>query len=323
MLLIVVASLSLTLVTFRMASIVGAQWTAEMKCREYRNLTVLRTAIIPLTARPIPVFQEVFNCSHTVDVIVGGEEAQEGEFPHQALIGWPAEENHDEQYDFLCGGSLISERFVVTAAHCGSESSRGRPVVVRLGEHDLDNELDHQVDFDIIDIVRHPEYRGRSAYYDIALIKLKRTVKFSSYIRPACLWTSISLNYTTAIASGFGQLGFLTSPARKLNKVSLQFFGSERCNKAFPRNRKMETGIRDSQICAGSADGRDTCKGDSGGPLQVRTEEKGCLYHLIGIISWGQDACGYGHSLAIYTRIASYVRWIEQIVWETDKWIWD
>lgn len=111
--------------------------------------------------------------------------------------------------------------------------------------------------------------------------------------------------------------------ARKLNKVSLEIFNPDLCTEAFPKNRKMSNGITDDQICAGSSAGRDTCKGDSGGPLQVRIEKKGCLYHLIGIISWGQDACGYGNSLAIYTKIASYVSWIEHIVWDVDKWIWD
>ncbi|XP_058457823.1 serine protease snake-like [Malaya genurostris] len=321
--LLTVVSLSLFLVGSRVTEVVDAQWTAEMKCQGYRNLTVSRTAIIPLIARPVPVFQEMFQCSQTVDVIVGGEEALEGEFPHHALIGWPAEAQRDEEYEFLCGGSLISEQFVVTAAHCGADSARGRPVVVRLGEYDLENELDHQVDFDIAQIVRHPKYRGRTAYHDIALVQLKRKVKFSAFIRPACLWTSNSLNYTTAIASGFGQLGFLMKTARKLNKVSLQLFDSNVCEKSFPRIRKLQNGIIDSQMCVGSFDGRDTCKGDSGGPLQVKTEQQGCLFHLIGIVSWGQDACGYGQSLAIYTKIASYVSWIEQIVWETEVWIWD
>lgn len=167
---------------------------------------MIRTGIIPLIARPVPVVHEEYNCTNTVEVIVGGVEAQEGEFPHQALLGWqPVDQFGSEEYDFLCGGVLISEWYVMTAGHCILHE----PLVVRLGEHELNEEVvDHHVDFDIERVVRHPRYKGSSAYNDIALIKLKQKVRFSTYIRPACLWTANTINYTTAIATGFGQLGF-------------------------------------------------------------------------------------------------------------------
>lgn len=173
---------------------------------------MIRTGIIPLIARPVPIVHEEFNCSNTVDVIVGGVEAREGEFPHQALLGWRSLDYiTTTEYVFLCGAVLISEWYVMTAGHCIVDGQRGTPAVVRLGEHDLDNEYDHAVDFDVDRVVRHPLYRGSSVYNDIALVKVKREVRFSSYIRPACLWTLDTINYTLAIASGFGQLGFCES----------------------------------------------------------------------------------------------------------------
>lgn len=111
--------------------------------------------------------------------------------------------------------------------------------------------------------------------------------------------------------------------SRKLTKVALKFYDHKQCDKMFSGSRKMRNGLFAEQLCAGSSDGRDTCKGDSGGPLQVKVEEKGCLYHVVGITSWGNDACGLGLAVAIYTKVSSYVNWIERVVWDVDEWIWN
>lgn len=73
----------------------------------------------------------------------------------------------------------------------------------------------------------------------------------------------------------------------------------------------------ESQICAGSKnpeeDEKDTCEGDSGGPLQVTTKGNDCIYDIIGIVSYGSRNCG--SEAGIYTRVASYIGWIESVVW--------
>lgn len=71
-----------------------------------------------------------------------------------------------------------------------------------------------------------------------------------------------------------------------------------------------------SQICAGDGDGgeKDTCMGDSGGPIQIHHGENQCIHHIIGITSYGSVYCG-GES-GVYTRVSSYLDWIEKIVWE-------
>nr|XP_029726489.1 serine protease snake-like isoform X1 [Aedes albopictus] len=299
-----------------------AQRIAEQKCQEYRSLTVSRVGIISLIARPKAIVHEEFNCTNTVEVIAGGEEAQEGEFPHHALLGWESIDYISTDYTFLCGAVLISEWYVVTAGHCIVDGERGTPVVVRLGEYDLHNDFDHHVDFDVLQAVRHPNYKFSSVYNDIALVKVKQRIRFSPYIRPACLWTSDSFNFTSVIATGFGQLGFLTEQATRLNKVKLELYDASECDRAFERNRKFKHGIIDSQICAGSEEEKDTCKGDSGGPLQVMMEDKGCTYYVVGLTSRGQDACGLMKSVALYTRISSFVKWIEYVVWDGDLDSW-
>lgn len=160
--------------------------------------------IIPLLIKPKPVLFDSYKCDKTTGLIVGGEDAKPEEFPHQALIGWPSQDRRRTSV-FLCGGTLISEQFVLTAAHCGFfKDLGGKPTVIRLGELNLQDDDDDQVDFFIDAFIKHPQFRYKLAYHDIALVKMDQPVLLSKVIRPACLWTGNQLNYTTAIATGFG-----------------------------------------------------------------------------------------------------------------------
>ncbi|XP_053692151.1 serine protease snake-like [Sabethes cyaneus] len=292
--------------------LVQGQRLSETKCSEYRKQTISLASIIPLTLNPKPITYQSFKCSKTVDLIVGGELAKPAEFPHQALLGWPHVDD-PEQYDFRCGGSLISEQYVLTAAHCFKS---GDPVVVRLAEYNLKNEYDNQLDIEVSSIHRHPEYIFRSVYHDIALVKLREPVRFTKVIRPACLWTGHAVNVSSVIATGFGLTGIGEQKAEVLRKVMLDFLDTQECADQYAGAKGFHRGIIDEQLCVGSKrGGKDTCQGDSGGPIQVITEPKGCTYHVIGITSTG-SACGVGRSPSIYTRVASYLDWIEGIVWQ-------
>uniref|UniRef100_A0AAG5CU01 Peptidase S1 domain-containing protein n=1 Tax=Anopheles atroparvus TaxID=41427 RepID=A0AAG5CU01_ANOAO len=289
-----------------------------------------------LTLKPTALYYNVNNCSHVVDLIVGGEAARHGEFPHHALLGYPQEDGIRKGYSFSCGGSLISDRFVMTAAHCFSYSD---PVLVRLGEYDLKEESASQVDFGITEIIRHPNYRNSRSYHDIALIRLNETVLFSKIIRPACLWTQTALNTSSFVATGFGKLeegnrlmswlsyahkcvlhpfrfiAGATDLSARMMKVQLDLFPPADCEQLFASHRKFSDGIGGGQLCVGSkGGGKDTCQGDSGGPLQIITEPRSCMYNIVGVTSTGA-ACGIGHSKAVYTNVAYYLDWIENIVW--------
>lgn len=287
---------------------------SERKCDEYRQLTVKTSALLTLSLRPTKIKFDDYKCPNTVDLIVGGERARVGEFPHQALLGYPSDNN---KIEFKCGGSLISNRFVLTAAHC--LKGNDLPTVVRLAELDLSVEDKDQVDFDVEKVIKHPEYSSRQAYNDIALVKLDQDVYFTKMLRPACLWTSSELNMTQAIATGFGRTDFGGTSSDQMLKVQLDVFDASACGylNSMATKRKFPRGVISSQICAGSLrDNRDTCQGDSGGPLEVVTDQKGCTFHIIGITSTG---AGCGSAVpSIYTRVSSYIDWIESIVWVGD-----
>lgn len=122
-----------------------------------------------------------------------------GEFPHQVLLGWPKLDDPD-QNDLQCAGALISDRYVLTAAHC---LNREPPAIVRFGEHSIRSEDAGQVDVPVESTVVHPEYSASAVYNDIALIKLSEPVTFNRLVQPACLWTEHELNMTV-ITAGFG-----------------------------------------------------------------------------------------------------------------------
>lgn len=112
------------------------------------------------------------NCDSAQGLIVGGKKAKPNEFPHMAAIGWRLTEG---SIAFKCGGSLISERFVLTVAHCSYDiQSELPPSFVRLGQNNLSRT--NGVDINIEKFIRHESYSSLSRYFDIAVIKLSRNV---------------------------------------------------------------------------------------------------------------------------------------------------
>ncbi|KXJ82934.1 hypothetical protein RP20_CCG010588 [Aedes albopictus] len=244
--------------------------------------------------------------------VVGGRRVEKYEFPHMVALGfWPAagttwaSDGQTVPYTFQCGGTLLSERFVITAAHCINKDL----AVVRVGVVDLyDPDAE---DIRIEKKIVHEDYSPETRYDDIALLRLERNVTISLHVRPACLGTDRTERIQRATVTGWGKTSQDSHLSDKLGKVSLDV-PSDRKKCARMYRGIGQSPLIDRQICAGSLDGnQDACHGDSGGPLQV-FEEGECRYHVVGVVSYGK-ICGSAE-YGLYTRVSRYLGWIVKTV---------
>lgn len=142
---------------------------------------------------------------------MGGENAEKGEFPHMAGLGFYVKD--DKEYRFDCGGTLISDHFIVTAAHCIINVQQNELKIARLGILELPGtitEPDPKIDFNVVNVTVHSEYKWKEKFNDIALVKLEKKVSFTESIRPACLYTK-SNDPEMLFVTGWGSVNLGTS----------------------------------------------------------------------------------------------------------------
>lgn len=268
------------------------------------------------------------NCGHSshFNRIFGGEVAPLDAYPWKAVLGY--REIGFPGMEFLCGGSVISDRYVMTAAHCVDQGTLGprRLAIVRLGEWDLTTSEDCETansgekycappvqDFEPEEIIAHPSYNTRTRFSDdIALIRLNRKINFqesAGFVLPVCLPPSgfsprAAVGSGPAIAAGWGFTENGTS-SNRIKHVNLPLVDNTKCNEVYRGSTVNE------QICAGGNAGEDSCSGDSGGPLVI-SGAHGPPYQQIGIVSYGPVSCGQEGVPGVYTSVSNYRLWIEQ-----------
>ncbi|XP_050677509.1 brachyurin-like isoform X2 [Leptidea sinapis] len=234
--------------------------------------------------------------------IAGGSPSAPGQFPYQAglisdIIGLSG--------NGVCGGSLLSARSVVTAAHCWFDGiNRAWRFTVVLGSVTLFHGGTRiQTTF----VRTHPSWFPLLVRNDVAVIDLLQAVQFSATISPISLPTPQEAQETftgyQAIASGYGLTGDdheLTNQ-QHLSHVTLTVISNEICSIAFP------SVLQNSNICTSGRGGASTCRGDSGGPLVAEVAKRPIL---IGIVSFGITfGCEIGYPAA-YARVTSFLDFI-------------
>ncbi|XP_023938417.2 uncharacterized protein LOC112046141 [Bicyclus anynana] len=274
----------------------------EKMCDRYKSLDVKQVQAIPLLPSPDAVRVNVSTCApQETPLIVGGKVASIQQFRHMALLGWTNLQHGG--YSWKCGGSLVSNRFVLTAGHCAYQDrdnsvALGPPKVVQLGSSSLGDPAATLVK--VAAVVRHPKYKVPKSYYDIALVKMAHTISFSSLIRPACLGIPPAPG-RPIIATGWGKTEFGGDLSQELRSVSLPIWDITECYEALGTSRRLPEGPdSDSQICAGERrGGKDTCQGDSGGPAQI---QDGCTWRVVAVTSLGRS-CGAVETPALYAKV--------------------
>ncbi|KMQ96805.1 serine proteinase stubble [Lasius niger] len=232
--------------------------------------------------------------------IVGGKNADPGEWPWIAALF-----NAGRQF---CGGSLIDDQHVLTAAHCvvNMNSWDVARLTVRLGDYNIktNNEIRH-IERRVKRVVRHRGFNSRTLYNDVALLTLSEPVEFTEQIRPICLPTGSQLYQgKTATVIGWGSLRESGPQPAILQEVSIPVWSNSECKLKY--GAAAPGGIVDSFLCAGRA-AKDSCSGDSGGPLMVNDGR----WTQVGIVSWG-IGCGKGQYPGVYTRVTHFMPWIDK-----------
>ncbi|XP_055606240.1 CLIP domain-containing serine protease B4-like [Uranotaenia lowii] len=266
------------------------------------------------------------------DRIVKGNLTDLDQFPWVALFKYTKPYG---KIGFDCGGSLISRRFVLTAAHCLVGLRNGWEVVaVRLGEWDIESDPDCPQDFCAPSVQEfglekkmvHERFtvKNINRANDIALVKLDRDAVYSDHVATICLpepglVDSKRLYQGVQFVAGWGYTDHESDPNAKLEPsryklyTILEIADQQKCKTAYARNQRAN--LDNGQYCTTGKRGQDTCNGDSGGPLMKEIAEQGRHYQ-VGIVSFGPRRCGLGLP-GVNTRIEPYYRWIVRKVLES------
>ncbi|CAF3924807.1 unnamed protein product [Rotaria sp. Silwood2] len=258
-----------------------------------------------------PSYQVVYACNSkavcgcslnpvSITRIVGGENASE------ASWGWAVSISINET--FLCGGSILSSSWIITAAHC-VENFIASQFIIYAGSTLVWSGTQNR---SVAQIIVHPSYDSVTYINDIALLRLASPLMMSDpNVSPICVPSVSSTilasdefptNGITVVAIGWGSLFENGQVSTTLQQVALTIIDYESLT-CSPLIVDQNT-----QVCAGmSGGGKDTCQGDSGGPLMMFTSTN--QWVLVGLTSFGYG-CARPLYAGVYTRVAAYESWI-------------
>ncbi|KAJ0175736.1 hypothetical protein K1T71_008895 [Dendrolimus kikuchii] len=283
----------------------------------------------PTTSRPVitkgvdPVYQEdaypapenSCGADPNNQNIYGGTIADLDEYAWLSLLGYL---KRDQTMTYQCGGALVNQRTVLTAAHCLiGEITRvvGILKTVRLGEYNTESDIDCLKDacadplqeIEVQGAYPHSGFndRNRNRRDDIGLVRLAKRATYSFFVQPICMPNNARLEPPADLfVAGWGKTLEGSSSNIKL-KLVVPIFDKRECSQKYSRVNAILT---DGQICAGGLKDKDACRGDSGGPLMRKRAEG--VWEVVGIVSFGNE-CGKEGWPGVYTAVAQYSDWIQ------------
>ncbi|KAM4807788.1 acrosin-like [Rhinophrynus dorsalis] len=244
---------------------------------------------------------------------VGSTEAVPGNWPWIVSIQEPL----DDGFGHVCGGTVLNNHWVLTAAHCfHNRSDTFYSWRVMLGQNQLTDVSNTTQIRKIAVKIQHEEYNPNIQKNDIALLRLDKPIEFSDHIQPACLpgKNKIVRRMTECHIAGWGITTEASQEASDiLQEVSVGMVFPKLCNSTNWYNGL----VGEYNLCAGFEHGNiNSCQGESGGPLMCR-EKADPVYSVMGVGSWG-FSCSHGLSQGVYTSTQFYLDWIIKNV-ESDK----
>uniref|UniRef100_A0A8D8XXR3 CLIP domain-containing serine protease n=1 Tax=Cacopsylla melanoneura TaxID=428564 RepID=A0A8D8XXR3_9HEMI len=241
--------------------------------------------------------------------IVGGTPSERGQWPWMAAVGFKTRNRRPpSKPEWMCGGALITKRYVMTAAHCVSRETTGsyEPYVVHLGSIDLED-TSSGVTMEIEQVIMHEDYTAARKVNDIALFRLRQEAVLTDLIQPVCLPFDDSLRSElflkkTPFVAGWGSTVFRGPTSPQLRHVQISVVDNPTCRDIF---QNYGATINDDILCAGVlSGGKDSCGGDSGGPLMLPVDTK---FYIIGVVSYGKK-CAEVRFPGYYTRVKNYIK---------------
>uniref|UniRef100_A0A452UD16 Transmembrane serine protease 11B n=1 Tax=Ursus maritimus TaxID=29073 RepID=A0A452UD16_URSMA len=248
----------------------------------------------------VPTSMRLIGCGRSANSIIPGNRIVNGK---NALVGaWPWQASMQWKGQHLCGASLISSRWLLSAAHCFAKKNNSDDWVVNFGTVVNKPYVTQKVQ----NIIFHENYSKVGVYNDIALVQLAEEVPFTKYVRGICLpEAKMKLpENASVVVTGWGTLYMNGKFFLILQQASLKIIDNEVCNAPYA----LSGTVTDKMLCAGFMSGKaDACQNDSGGPLAYPDSRNN--WHLVGIVSWG-SGCAKKNKPGVYTRVTAYRDWI-------------
>lgn len=240
-------------------------------------------------------------------------EAEMSEWPwHAAILEKPEDL-------YVCGASLMSDTWILTAAHCIDDymtfNNRLDSILkVRLGEYDVSatSELLSHVEIDVEAIELHPDFNNATLFNDIAMLKLAAPIKRMRNIDTVCMPKRTDAAHvltSRCYVTGWGRRSETSEHSVVLKEIKVPLWNQQSCQTALREQFGPAYILPNTAICAG-AEGRDACDGDGGGPLVC---EKDGRWYQIGVVSFG-IGCGRRNTPGVYTRVAAFESWISDTI---------
>ncbi|CAG2170896.1 unnamed protein product [Oppiella nova] len=239
--------------------------------------------------------------------VVGGVVATKNDFPWLVSLNKPLY----GRYVHYCGGAIIHDYYILTAAHCSDNFiGRENELMVRVGAYDLSDDGDGYV-VRVAKIIVHERWDRENNLNDIALYKTDVPIKYMInertgryQINSICLPRADHEMPDEALIAGWGQTSKDSYTSQVIQKLVVPLYPTDQCR----LNYQNIGDITQNMVCFGGQGGRDSCMGDSGGPL---IEAVGNRAYIIGIVSYGV-ACAESSFPTVYTKVSRYVDWIHQ-----------
>ncbi|XP_044740954.1 venom protease-like [Chrysoperla carnea] len=276
--------------------------------------TTTSTTIAPrITTRSnLPTECGTSASQQTLPRIIGGYDIKKGQFPWMVALGY--ENSTANEIQWSCGGTIITKRHVLTAAHCVFNQPELK--YIRIGVSDIKKDWDYW-EGEILESYVHENFRSGLYKHDIAILKIDFDMdNLGPLVGPVCLptdpkWKNQSFVRYYPIVSGWGvtKLGS-TESSEILQGLQIPIISNSICELKYNGTINFDRTL----LCAGYQKGlKDSCSGDSGGPLllpQLDADSNETIFYQIGIVSSGFNCADPKHP-GIYLRVSEYIEWIE------------